>query len=1302
MGARLAGEALDFVQRARVAIVRRQYAEAIKICRLGLLGQPALLEGRLVLGMALIAQGRHDEVLQEMRVALETDPQSALGWLMKGEALVGKRDFGQAELALERARGLDPSNPKAVELLGKIHRARAAGFEGVPIESTGTKEYPAQVGVDAKWISSPSVSFGPNEDTGSSLEPTRDPGGPTQETQVPVGDSGSWRAPDAEELTSVDDGAGDGRWQSPGDRPVSAAPASPAKVIPPVTVLAPVKGPASTQAPPAATPPRTAGPEEHTVFGRAGDIAVASTELATAVRGPDRATLELAAADEPRRSFDGPSERLPSGAQTKLAPEGLRGPGPAATRRPNQPTVDEDAVWRESAPTAPAKPRDPSPAARRTSTVEVEQIESRGFALPDRDSDPSISLSAHEVVFVPSASGEQSALEQTPAPTAGPYHEEAPVEDPDDFGPSTDDAHLRARRARERASPQQAQQPAPPPARSRRPHLAPAPDAPRAPSSGGQGFAALGPSPRPVGLLSRALEALAPSSGSRNWLAFAVVVAGAFATAVVAGLLIREWRLRGRVASRHELAQKKLTAGNYPGYQAAELLYRQILAERDDRRTAAMRAKVLAQLSFEFGESPELAQRAVQALSAGTTSEEREARVYVALAKGELELAARQAAELVRDRPGPQARYLLGQAQLLLDKPEEAAAALRTAAAEDPQNPIVLHALGLAEAALRHNEAAFEAYGRALTANANHITTIIDRALLQLRQGLDRETAAGSLEGVVGKLVADASPGQLARAYVGLAEIEIGKGNVTAARSALSSAAARRRDHPLLLEELAKAYADAFELDPAEREARRALTVSGRLTPRLILAEVALRRSRPVQALTILEESASSRPEALVLRALAKLELGRNQEARADAELAMRLDPTLVSAAVALARVDIGEAKYEAALRRLEALETQGKSAEVAWVLGQVYLARHQPDRARTCFREALHRQPLLLQARLALARLLHDAGQLGEAREEVNRILATNGAYAPARRELAALALDLGDAIAARDEFDALIERDTDLDSLLGGARARLMLGDARGAMERVDRALGLHPNGAELEATNCLKARALLADHRANEAIQLLLKVVPAASRGEPLALLLEAYLDYGRSDWAERAIALAPVATRTGIELTLAKSRLALEEARQAAGKGLAEEALGRLRAGRSPVWLRAQAFALLGRAEFELGNARGAWKSLKSALELDPHNVRAQYALGLAALELKRQDEAIAAFEGAIASDARFADAQFYLGRARKESSDPRADDSLRAYLELEPRGALAEEARRLLRGEPVTPTSDRPRNRRRGP
>ena len=78
-----------------------------------------------------------------MRVALEIDGQSALAWLLKGEALVGKGDYAQAEGTLKRAKELDPSNTKADQLLAEIRTALAAGFRGGRDEPIETKEYPA-------------------------------------------------------------------------------------------------------------------------------------------------------------------------------------------------------------------------------------------------------------------------------------------------------------------------------------------------------------------------------------------------------------------------------------------------------------------------------------------------------------------------------------------------------------------------------------------------------------------------------------------------------------------------------------------------------------------------------------------------------------------------------------------------------------------------------------------------------------------------------------------------------------------------------------------------------------------------------------------------------------------------------------------------------------------------------------------------------------------------------------------------------------------------------------------------------
>src|SRR5262249_46858521 len=139
------------------------------------------------------------------------------------------------------------------------------------------------------------------------------------------------------------------------------------------------------------------------------------------------------------------------------------------------------------------------------------------------------------------------------------------------------------------------------------------------------------------------------------------------------------------------------------------------------------------------------------------------------MARGDLDRAGRLATQLRRTEASSTSSYLMGRAELLLERPESAVEALRAAAAQDPENPLVLHALGLAEAATHHEARALIAFQQALDSNPRHVATLIDRALLQVHrtQGgrgvAQQEAARRALEEVATKLTDEASPEQLAR-----------------------------------------------------------------------------------------------------------------------------------------------------------------------------------------------------------------------------------------------------------------------------------------------------------------------------------------------------------------------------------------------------------------------------------------------------------------------------------------------------------------------------------------------------------
>ena len=100
------------------------------MCRLGLLANPTEIEGRLVLGKALMALSRYDEVLAEMRVTLELDGDNPRALALKGHALLRKGDALQASDVLARAMAAAPSDPEIRELYGEARRMREGLMAG--------------------------------------------------------------------------------------------------------------------------------------------------------------------------------------------------------------------------------------------------------------------------------------------------------------------------------------------------------------------------------------------------------------------------------------------------------------------------------------------------------------------------------------------------------------------------------------------------------------------------------------------------------------------------------------------------------------------------------------------------------------------------------------------------------------------------------------------------------------------------------------------------------------------------------------------------------------------------------------------------------------------------------------------------------------------------------------------------------------------------------------------------------------------------------------------------------------------
>ena len=155
----------DFVQRAMVLYGQKRLQEVVKVCRLGLLADPRRLDGRLVLGRALMALCNYDDVLAEASAILQQDPDNYRALMLKAESLVRMKDYVQAREVLMHVEDLDPFNHQASQLLDYLDDELERAGGPVAHVTTNTRQYPAS---KAKEITTKDVTVTP--ETGKFLE----------------------------------------------------------------------------------------------------------------------------------------------------------------------------------------------------------------------------------------------------------------------------------------------------------------------------------------------------------------------------------------------------------------------------------------------------------------------------------------------------------------------------------------------------------------------------------------------------------------------------------------------------------------------------------------------------------------------------------------------------------------------------------------------------------------------------------------------------------------------------------------------------------------------------------------------------------------------------------------------------------------------------------------------------------------------------------------------------------------------------------------------------------------------------
>ena len=401
------------------------------------------------------------------------------------------------------------------------------------------------------------------------------------------------------------------------------------------------------------------------------------------------------------------------------------------------------------------------------------------------------------------------------------------------------------------------------------------------------------------------------------------------------------------------------------------------------------------------------------------------------------------------------------------------------------------------------------------------------------------------------------------------------------------------------------------------------------------------------------------------------------------AELPAGLTPVVhpdLSSIEDVAREQLEERRsaLDAALARRDT----SKQAAAFGDMGELYHAYELSEAAAACYLNAEKLDPESFLWPYLLGVLQQETGDLEAAAASLERALEKRPDDRPARRRLGEIQLALGDAPAAREQFQALLDGGTPEDAFAGAAyfglgRAAAANGDAEQAVQHLQRTLELQPAAGIVRYPLAQTLRGLGRDDEARELLAAkgsgeVLSPDRLMDRLRSLAISSGAHLNRGNQALMSDRLDAAETAFRNAIEAdpksTAARRNLALVLAR----KGLFDGAIAELKAAvetdPDDVWIHVD----LGNAQLGKGQSETAVRSLERAVELDPTLVQARFNLANALIGLERWSDARPHLEATLELEPGHTRARYQLAMANHHSSDSTAAiRELRALLEDEP-------------------------------
>jgi tetratricopeptide (TPR) repeat protein len=409
---------------------------------------------------------------------------------------------------------------------------------------------------------------------------------------------------------------------------------------------------------------------------------------------------------------------------------------------------------------------------------------------------------------------------------------------------------------------------------------------------------------------------------------------------------------------------------------------------------------------------------------------------------------------------------------------------------------------------------------------------------------------------------------------------------------------ARRFDEALVI------YKRAQSLDPTDLRAATGL------------AATLIALGKPLDARKALQEivrTAPDSPEVLYLQGLVDETVGNLDPAEAFYKATIKRSAIHFDAYHHLAAIYVKRAKHDEALKVLAQADSKiPSSPAVRTAQGEVLHAAKKLEQAQAKFEEALRLDANLNAAIFNLACVLIDRGKLSDGRDKLLALKAKDAEYPGLAAKLGDIHVRMKEYATAARAYDEALKVDATIEVRLSACRGYLLAGQHEKVLAQAAKVLELQPNST---AARALRAEARLAQARPDEA-------------------LVEIRQALEREQKSEYSVVLGRVQEARG------QKQEAIDAYTEA------------LKGDPSLLEVRLRRGVLLVQTE----SVKEGQRELQAVLKANPGSAEAHYYVGVSLEDQRKEAQALAAYQAAVARDEKHAAAHFKIARLLSESPE----------------------------------------------